>query len=261
VQQNPALVRPSTGGRKPPQIKSNVQQVDSKTKTTAGGTTGVILEKKGQPQEEEPEIQEKPQQAGVKLGDVDPTKHSKFVQDAVNQATKDQNQTQSSAPAQTEEPASKIKIGRKLGQPAATATTATAKAPTQSSSGVKTTGDKDAGQPAVQSNEIEVLQKIIQSLTQNTNPLKKSLDFIHDDIESMNKEMDHWKKEYLNSKSKLQTELRNTEEALQPLQDKLAEVDEQIKEKKSKIQNVKSLIIQNQTTIKNLLYSVVSSKS
>jgi len=44
--------------------------------------------------------------------------------------------------------------------------------------------------------------------------LKKSLDFINDDIESMNKEMDYWKKEYSSMKAKLQNELKATDEAV-----------------------------------------------
>jgi len=109
-------------------------------------------------------------------------------------------------------------------------------------------------------NEVEVIQKLIQSLTQNANPLKRSVDFISDDIESMNKEMEYWRNQYLGSKGKYQIELKNTEEALQPLQNKLAEIDEQIKEKKLRIQNVKAQILQNEQRISNLLYSVVTSK-
>ena len=65
---------------------------------------------------------------------------------------------------------------------------------------------------------------------------------------------------FINIKELIFVLYRSTEESLQPLQDKLAEIEEQIKEKRAKIQNAKSQSIQNQTTIKNLLYSVVSSK-
>lgn len=108
--------------------------------------------------------------------------------------------------------------------------------------------------------DVEVIQKLIQSLTQNTNPLKRSIDFVNDDIESMNKEMEYWRNQYLASKGKYQIELKNTEEALQPLQNKYAEIDEQIKERKLRIQNVKAQILQNEQRIQNLLYSVVTTK-
>lgn len=37
---------------------------------------------------------------------------------------------------------------------------------------------------------------MVQTLTQNTNPLGKSLEFLNDDIESMNKEMEYWRNQY-----------------------------------------------------------------
>jgi predicted nucleic acid-binding Zn-ribbon protein len=59
----------------------------------------------------------------------------------------------------------------------------------------------------------------------------------------------------------MQSELKITEDALVPLYDKLAEIDEQMKDQKGKIQNMKTQIIKNQSTIKSLLYSVVTTKS
>lgn len=121
--------------------------------------------------------------------------------------------------------------------------------------------------------QVEGIQKLIQSLTQNINPLRKSIDFINDDIESMNKEMEDWRSQYLNSKAKYQLELAycfcfwhsfkfnsNTEEQLQPLQNKYAELEEQIKDRKFKIQAAKSAILQNEQKIQKLLFSVVSNK-
>ena len=52
-----------------------------------------------------------------------------------------------------------------------------------------------------------MIQKLIQNLTQNINPLRKSIDFVNDDIESMNKEMENWRSQYLGSKAKYQLEL------------------------------------------------------
>jgi len=43
--------------------------------------------------------------------------------------------------------------------------------------------------------DIEFMKKAIQVLCQSTNPLGKSIDFVTDDIDSMNKEYEHWKKE------------------------------------------------------------------
>lgn len=51
-----------------------------------------------------------------------------------------------------------------------------------------------------------------------------------------------------------------TEEALIPTLDKLAEIEEQIKDQKSKIQAVKAQVLKNDSTIKDLLMSVVTTR-
>ena len=39
------------------------------------------------------------------------------------------------------------------------------------------------------------MKKAIQVLVQSTNPLGKSIDFVSDDIDQMNKEHDFWRRE------------------------------------------------------------------
>ena len=75
-----------------------------------------------------------------------------------------------------------------------------------------------------------MVKSMIQSICQNTAPLGKSIEFINDDVESMNRELQYWRKQYHASKTKYQNELKVTEEALLPIYDKLGEIDEQIKE-------------------------------
>jgi len=52
--------------------------------------------------------------------------------------------------------------------------------------------------------DIEFMKKAIQVLCQSTNPLGKSIDFVTDDIDSMNKEFEHWKKESSSCQQQLQ---------------------------------------------------------
>ena len=78
--------------------------------------------------------------------------------------------------------------------------------------------------------DIEFMKKAIQVLCQSTNPLGKSIDFVTDDIDSMSKEFDYWKKESSTCQTKLVEQQKITEEVLQPLQDQLAELEEKIKE-------------------------------
>lgn len=46
---------------------------------------------------------------------------------------------------------------------------------------------------------------MIQSICQNTAPLGKSIEFVNDDVEAMNKELTHWRKQYNSSKAKTQS--------------------------------------------------------
>lgn len=67
-----------------------------------------------------------------------------------------------------------------------------------------------------------MLQSMIQTICQNTAPLGKSIEFINDDVESMNKELQIWRRQYNASKIKMQNELKLTEESLLPVYDKIA---------------------------------------
>jgi cell division septum initiation protein DivIVA len=52
---------------------------------------------------------------------------------------------------------------------------------------------------------------------------------------------------------------KQTEDVIQPLQDELAQLEEKLREKTSSIQNLRRQIIWNDTTIQNLLNSVIAS--
>lgn len=56
-------------------------------------------------------------------------------------------------------------------------------------------GEKPTGSGGFTEQDIEFMKKAIQVLCQSTNPLGKSIDFVTDDIDSMSKEFEHWKKE------------------------------------------------------------------
>lgn len=69
-----------------------------------------------------------------------------------------------------------------------------------------------------------MLQSMIQTICQNTAPLGKSIEFINDDVDAMNKELQFWRRQYNSSKGKMQAELKVTEESLLPVYDKIAEI-------------------------------------
>lgn len=78
-------------------------------------------------------------------------------------------------------------------------------------------------------------------------------------MDQMEKEYQHWQSEFADTEVKLREQEKINDDALQPVQDKLALVEEQIREMKSKIQNMRSQVMRNDTTIQNLLNSVIAS--
>lgn len=109
-------------------------------------------------------------------------------------------------------------------------------------------------------NDIEFMKKAIQVLCQSTNPLGKSIDYVTDDVESMSKEFEYWRKEAISCTQALDEQRKITEELIHPLQDTLAELEERIKEQQGKVTSIRSQILRNDITISNLLYSVIQTR-
>merc|ERR1712086_536948 len=74
--------------------------------------------------------------------------------------------------------------------------------------------------------DVEFMKKAIQMLCQSTNPLGKSIDFVTDDVDSMSKEYEKWRKESIACSSGLEDQIKITEEATAPLNNQLAELEE-----------------------------------
>jgi len=236
--------RPGTASKRD---KSNVEVVESNKK--GPGPSGIIRDDDKNKDDDDKFFENQAQAQSKGLTSKDAEKHGQFVKQALQDIPQDE------APREDKPQQGGIKIKKKLGQKGATES--------KVERGVVETKDTTSSSGAVagtSQNEVENIQKLIQNLTQNINPLRKSIDFINDDIESMNKEMEFWRNNFLGSKAKYQQEQANTEEQLQPLQNKLAELEEQIKDKKFKIQAAKSHILQNEQRIQKLLYSVVANK-
>lgn len=61
------------------------------------------------------------------------------------------------------------------------------------------------------------MKKAIQVLCQSTNPLGKSIDYVTDDVDSMSKEYEFWRKEAISCMQQLEEQQKITEEVLMPL--------------------------------------------
>ncbi|KAG2509853.1 hypothetical protein BBO99_00009103 [Phytophthora kernoviae] len=106
--------------------------------------------------------------------------------------------------------------------------------------------------------EMNALRADIQRLCQAAHPVGKSVEFVHEDLDAMSKELEFWRKEYARKRDALADEQKHTEEALQPLQVQLREVEEQVKEQLHKINTLKAVISKNEEKTQQLLRMVVS---
>jgi hypothetical protein len=56
--------------------------------------------------------------------------------------------------------------------------------------------------------DLEAIKNYVQDITKNANPIGKIIDFLGDDIESMNKELQSWVKESKNYKDRFDDEVK-----------------------------------------------------
>jgi TRAF3-interacting protein 1 len=57
-------------------------------------------------------------------------------------------------------------------------------------------------------NDLEAIKNYVQEISKNSNPIGKIIDFLGDDVDSMNKEMQNWIKEAKNYKDRYDEEVK-----------------------------------------------------
>ena len=137
-------------------------------------------------------------------------KHSKIVQEMVDAGEEEQPKKEEKGPeeaAQAPGPQIKMKkinISNKKSSKGAkgTAGSALQREPE------KKRGLAGASSTGFSLKDIEFIKTAIQMLCQSTNPLGKSIDFINEDIESMSKEYEYWRKQYQSSQGQLEEQLK-----------------------------------------------------
>ena len=116
-------------------------------------------------------------------------KHSKIVQEMVGEEEapkKEEKPEEEAAPAPGPQiKMKKISIANKKGK---------TKGGVQQREPEKKRGLAGASSTGFSLKDIEFIKTAIQMLCQSTNPLGKSIDFINEDIESMTKEYEYWRK-------------------------------------------------------------------
>uniref|UniRef100_A0A182VYT9 TRAF3-interacting protein 1 n=1 Tax=Anopheles minimus TaxID=112268 RepID=A0A182VYT9_9DIPT len=109
-----------------------------------------------------------------------------------------------------------------------------------------------AGQRQSSAKQMESLRESIQKLTRSVNPLGKLMDFIQEDIDSMERELASWQQIYTQSMVELNKERSATENAIEPLKQQLQQIEINIKEYRDMIDTTRSNILQNEQKIERL---------
>ncbi|XP_014640942.1 PREDICTED: TRAF3-interacting protein 1 isoform X2 [Ceratotherium simum simum] len=111
------------------------------------------------------------------------------------------------------------------------------------------------------SKEIEKLRASIQTLCKSALPLGKIMDYIQEDVDAMQNELQLWHSENKQHAEALQKEQSITDCAVEPLKVELGELEQLIQDQQDKICAVKANILKNEEKIQKMVYSInVSSR-
>jgi TRAF3-interacting protein 1 len=106
--------------------------------------------------------------------------------------------------------------------------------------------------------DLQELQHTVQVLCQSTNPLGKCMDYVHEDLSTMNKELDKWEQDYKVHAVELEQEIHLTDQITQPLKLKLKELKEKISDEQKSTSSVKARILKQEERVSDLLHMVCS---
>nr|XP_020732083.1 TRAF3-interacting protein 1 isoform X2 [Odocoileus virginianus texanus] len=106
------------------------------------------------------------------------------------------------------------------------------------------------------SKEIEKLRVSIQTLCRSALPLGKIMDYIQEDVDAMQNELQLWHSESQQHAEALQLEQSITDSAVEPLKAELAELEQLVRDQQDKICAVKANILRNEEKIQKMVYSI-----
>ncbi|XP_044801306.2 TRAF3-interacting protein 1 isoform X6 [Bubalus bubalis] len=106
------------------------------------------------------------------------------------------------------------------------------------------------------SKEIEKLRVSIQTLCRSALPLGKIMDYIQEDVDAMQNELQLWHAENQQHAEALQLEQSITDGAVEPLKAELAELEQLVRDQQDKICAVKANILKNEEKIQKMVYSI-----
>ncbi|XP_028847961.1 TRAF3-interacting protein 1 isoform X2 [Denticeps clupeoides] len=106
------------------------------------------------------------------------------------------------------------------------------------------------------SREIERLRSSIQTVCCSALPLGKIMNYIQEDMDSMQNELQTWRRENREHAHALLQEQRITDSVVEPLKAELAELDQMIRDQQDKICAVKANVLKNEEKIQKMVFSI-----
>lgn len=106
------------------------------------------------------------------------------------------------------------------------------------------------------SKEIEKLRVSIQTVCKSALPLGKMMDYIQEDVDAMQNELQVWSGENKQLAEALRQEQSITDGTVEPLKAELAELEQLIKDQRDRICAVKANILRNEEKIQKMVYSI-----
>ncbi|KAI9152472.1 hypothetical protein H9P43_009263 [Blastocladiella emersonii ATCC 22665] len=110
---------------------------------------------------------------------------------------------------------------------------------------------------AAAARDAEALQSRIQAVTRAAHPLGRTLDYIHEDMDAMGKELAFWRADAAKSRGVLAKEREATESQVRPLLDEMAKLDAAITLELERIAQAKARVLMNEETIERYVTGMV----
>lgn len=109
---------------------------------------------------------------------------------------------------------------------------------------------------AAVSKEMERLRGSIQTLCRSALPLGKIMDYLQEDVDAMQHELQLWRDEGRLHAAALQKEQSITNGAVEPLKAELGELEQLIRDQQDKIFAVKANILRNEEKIQKMVHGI-----
>ncbi|XP_054426904.1 TRAF3-interacting protein 1 [Pteronotus mesoamericanus] len=106
------------------------------------------------------------------------------------------------------------------------------------------------------SKEIEKLRASIQTLCKSALPLGKIMDYLQEDVDAMQSELQLWRSESRQHARALQLEQSITDCAVEPLRAELAELEQLIRDQQDRICAVKAAVLRNEERIQKMVHGL-----